>query len=126
MKYAEKYGGSRANRKYIRSRSYIYFWRKRGCEDAATGRDSMLPSQSLFRVMRKLGMFPQKEKKKAYVPKSYQQMVNPGERIQVDVKVAPVVASRIQNCACSNIPPLIVLQTLLPDCLFRAIYILLR
>ena len=29
MKYAEKYGVSRASRKYDKSRSYIYFWRKR-------------------------------------------------------------------------------------------------
>ena len=29
MKYAEKYGVSRASRKYNKSRSYIYFWRQR-------------------------------------------------------------------------------------------------
>ena len=29
MKYAEKYGVSRASRKYNRSRSYIYFWKAR-------------------------------------------------------------------------------------------------
>ncbi len=29
MKYAEKYGVSRASRKYNRNRSYIYFWRAR-------------------------------------------------------------------------------------------------
>jgi len=29
MKFAEKYGVSRASRKYNKSRSYIYFWRKR-------------------------------------------------------------------------------------------------
>ena len=28
MKYAEKYGVSRASRKYNKSRSYIYFWKK--------------------------------------------------------------------------------------------------
>ena len=27
MKYAEKYGVSRASRKYNKSRSYIYFWK---------------------------------------------------------------------------------------------------
>lgn len=37
--------------------------------------------------MRKLGMFPQEKKKKAYIPKPYQQMTYPGQRIQVDVKV---------------------------------------
>ena len=29
MKYSEKYGVSRASRKYNKSRSYIYFWKKR-------------------------------------------------------------------------------------------------
>ena len=29
MKYAEKYGVSRASRKYNKSRSYIYFWKRR-------------------------------------------------------------------------------------------------
>ena len=29
MKYAEKYGVSRASRKFNKSRSYIYFWRAR-------------------------------------------------------------------------------------------------
>ena len=132
MKYAEKYGVSRASRKYNKSRSYIYFWRARwdgSVESLAcqSRRPHSHPNQhteaelklirdmrrrnpqlglvelwhhlkqrgytrrpeSLFRVMRKLGMFPQKEKKKAYTPKPYQQMTRPGERIQVDVKVVP-------------------------------------
>ena len=45
--------------------------------------------ESLFRVMRKLGLFPPKEKKPAYKPKPYQQMTYPGQRVQVDVKVVP-------------------------------------
>ena len=45
--------------------------------------------ESLFRVMRKLGLFPPKEKKPVYRPKPYQQMTYPGQRIQVDVKVVP-------------------------------------
>ena len=44
---------------------------------------------SLYRVMRKLGMFPVEKGKKKYVPKPYQQMTHPGERIQIDVKVVP-------------------------------------
>ena len=32
MKYAEKYGVSRASRKYNKSRSYIYFWKQRWVE----------------------------------------------------------------------------------------------
>ena len=132
MKYAEKYGVSRASRKYNRSRSYIYFWRARwdgrveslACQSRRPHshpnqhteaelklirdmrrRDPQLGlvelwhrlkqrgytrrPESLFRVMRKLGMFPQEKKKKAYTPKPYQQMTRPGERIQVDVKVVP-------------------------------------
>ena len=132
MKYAEKYGVSRASRKYNRNRSYIYFWRARwdgSVESLAcqSKRPHSHPNQhteaelkliqdmrrrnphlglvelwhrlkqrgytrrpeSLFRVMRKLGMFPQEKKKKAYTPKPYQQMTRPGERIQVDVKVVP-------------------------------------
>ena len=45
--------------------------------------------ESLFRVMRKLGMFPSKEKKPDYKPKPYEQMTYPGQRVQVDVKVVP-------------------------------------
>ena len=132
MKYAEKYGVSRASRKYNKSRSYIYFWRARWDGRAASlacqsRRPHSHPNQhteaelklirdmrrrnpqlglvelwhrlkqrgytrrpeSLFRVLRKLGMFPQEKKKKAYTPKPYQQMTRPGERIQVDVKVVP-------------------------------------
>lgn len=32
MRYAEKYGVSRASRKYNKSRSYIYFWKRAGME----------------------------------------------------------------------------------------------
>ena len=132
MKYAEKYGVSRASRKYNKSRSYIYFWKARwdgtvqslACQSR---RPHSHPNQhteaelkliqdmrrrnpslgmvelwhrlrqrgytrrpeSLFRVMRKLGLFPTAEKKKAYKPKPYEQMTRPGERVQVDVKVVP-------------------------------------
>ena len=132
MKYAEKYGVSRASRKYNKSRSYIYFWRARwdGSVDSLacqSRRPHGHPNQhteaelklirdmrrrnpalglvelwyrlkqrgytrrpeSLFRVMCRMGMFPQEKKKKAYIPKPYQQMTYPGQRIQVDVKVVP-------------------------------------
>ena len=132
MKYAEKYGVSRASRKYNKSRSYIYFWLARwdgSVESLAckSRRPHSHPNQhteaelklirdmrrrnpdlglvelwhrlkqrgytrrpeSLFRVMRKLGMFPQRKKKKTYTPKPYQQMTYPGQRVQVDVKVVP-------------------------------------
>ena len=45
--------------------------------------------ERLFRVMRKLGMFPGKKAKESYTPKPYEQMTYPGQRVQVDVKVVP-------------------------------------
>ena len=44
MKYAEKYGVSRASRKYNKSRSYIYFWRARW-----DGNVSSLACQTIYR-----------------------------------------------------------------------------
>ena len=132
MKYAEKYGVSRASRKYNKSRSYIYFWKARwdGTPDSLacqSRKPHSHPNQhteaelklirdmrrrnpnlgmvelwhrlcqrgysrrpeSLFRVMRKIGLFPQPEPKAAYKPKPYEQMTYPGQRVQVDVKVVP-------------------------------------
>ena len=130
MKYAEKYGVSRASRKYNKSRSYIYFWKQRWDGSAASlacqsRRPHSHPNQhteaerklirdmrrrnptlgmielwhrlrqrgytrcpeSLFRVMRKMGLFPAEKPKNTYKPKPYEQMAHPGERVQVDVKV---------------------------------------
>ena len=107
MQYAQKYGVSRASRKYNKSRSYIYFWKARwdgsvqslACQSRRphhhpnqhTQEELKLicdmrrrnPSlgmielwhrlklrgytrrpESLFRVMRKLGLFPAAEKKR--------------------------------------------------------------
>lgn len=132
MKFAEKYGVSRASRKYNKSRSYIYFWKKRWDGTVASlacqsRRPHSHPKQhtdaelklirdmrrrnpdlglvelwhrlkqrgytrrpeSLYRVMQRLGMFPEKDAKKSYTPKPYEQMTYPGQRIQVDVKVVP-------------------------------------
>ena len=132
MKYAEKYGVSRASRKYNKSRSYIYFWKQRWDGTVASlacqsRRPHRHPNQhtaaelklirdmrrrnpelgmielwhrlrqrgytrrpeSLFRVMRKMGLFPAEKPKKQYKPKPYTQMTRPGERVQVDVKVVP-------------------------------------
>ncbi len=133
MKYAEKYGVSKASRKYDKARSYIYFWRKRwdgtvGSLACQSRRPHHHPNEhtpeelklirdmrrrnptlgmvelwhrlkqrgytrrpeSLFRVMRKLGMFPPPKSKDPYKPKPYEQMTHPGERIQIDVKVVPL------------------------------------
>ncbi len=45
--------------------------------------------ESLFRVMRRLNMFPQPQKKEVYKRKPYEQMTYPGQRVQIDVKVVP-------------------------------------
>lgn len=45
--------------------------------------------ESLYRVMKREGMMPQGKKVKKYVPKPYEQMTHPGERVQIDVKVVP-------------------------------------
>jgi transposase len=132
IQYAEKYGVSRASRKYNKSRSYIYFWKARydGTLESLADRSRRPHShpnqhteeelklirdmrrrnpklgmlelwhrlhkrgytrrpESLFRVMRKLGMFPPSKPHKPYKPKPYEQMQYPGQRIQIDVKVVP-------------------------------------
>jgi transposase InsO family protein len=46
--------------------------------------------ESLYRVMRKLGIYEKvPSKKKKYEPKAYEQMTYPGQRVQVDVKYVP-------------------------------------
>ena len=97
MKYAEKYGVSRASRKYNKSRSYIYFWKARWDGTAESlacqsRRPHSHPNQhteaelKLIRDMRrrnpKLGMVE-------LWHRLYQQMTYPGQRVQVDVKVVP-------------------------------------
>ena len=132
MKYAEKYGVSRASRKYNKSRSYIYFWKARWDGNTASlacrsRKPHSHPNQhteaelklirdmcrrnptlglpelwhrlckrgysrrpeTLFRVMRKLGLLSQPAPRKPYKPKPYEQMTYPGQRLQVDVKVVP-------------------------------------
>ena len=115
MKYAKKFGVSKASRKYNKSRSYIYFWRSRwDGSEASLACQSRRPhshpnqhteaelklirdmrrrnpnlgmvelwhrlrkrgytrrSESLFRIMRKLGMFHPVKPKKTYKPKPYE------------------------------------------------------
>ncbi len=45
--------------------------------------------ETLFRVMRNLGLFQKQKKKPQYKPKPYEQMAYAGQRVQVDVKVVP-------------------------------------
>ena len=58
--------------------------------------------ENLFRVIRKLGLFPQAEKEPPYKPKPYEQMTYPGQRVQVDVKVV--------SCRCIANPELHLFQ----------------
>ena len=44
---------------------------------------------SLYRVLHRLDMLSAVKEKKKYIPKPYQQMTHPGERVQIDVKVVP-------------------------------------
>jgi len=53
--------------------------------------------ESLFRIMRKLGMFLAEKPKPIYVPKPYEQMQRPGQRVQIDVKVVPA-SCRVGEC----------------------------
>ena len=50
---------------------------------------------SLYRVMQKLGYYKHEKKKKdGYVPKKYEQMQYPGQRIQVDCKYVPLECTK--------------------------------
>ena len=50
---------------------------------------------SLYRVMQKLGYYKHEKKKKdVYVPKKYEQMQYPGQRIQVDCKYVPLECTK--------------------------------
>lgn len=45
--------------------------------------------ESLYRVMKKPGLLPNKPKHPKHKPRSYEQITHPGERVQNDVKVVP-------------------------------------
>jgi len=44
---------------------------------------------SMYRVLRRLGLQPAPAPKPKYVPKPYEQMLYPGQRVQIDVKHVP-------------------------------------
>ena len=61
----------------------VVFWvklRQRGYTRSITG---------LYRVLRKTGLNPKKLSNPKYVPKPYEKMLYPGQRVQVDVKFVP-------------------------------------
>jgi transposase len=132
IKYAEKFGVSKASIKHNKSRSYIYFWKARydgsleslACQSRkphghpnqhteeeitlicnlkrrnptlgltelwlrAKQRGYSRRPESMFRLMRRLGLIAEPPPKKKYIPKPYEQMQYPGQRVQIDVKVVP-------------------------------------
>ena len=61
----------------------VVFWvklRQRGYKRSIPG---------LFRLLRRLDMMPSKPPNPKYIPKPYEQMLYPGQRVQIDVKHVP-------------------------------------
>lgn len=130
--YAEKYGVSKAARKYKTNRQYVYRWMNRydGSWDSLRDRsrrphhhpNEHTPDElklirdmrrrnphaglvvfwvklrqrgysrtvtGLFRVLRRLSLVPVKPPNPKYIPKPYEQMQFPGQRVQIDVKHVP-------------------------------------
>ena len=130
--YAEKYGVSKAARKYKTNRQYIYRWKKRYDGTLASLADrSRRPHHhpnehtpqeiklirdmyrknkhlglvvlwvklkqrgysrsitGLWRILKKQKLTPVKPPNPKYIPKPYEQMLYPGQRVQVDVKQVP-------------------------------------
>ena len=134
IKYAEKFGVSKAAVKYKTNRQYIYRWKQRydGSWDSLRDRSRRpLPHPNqhtpqeislishmrrrnpnaglvifwvklmqrgysrsisgLYRFLRKQKMMAVKPANPKYVPKPYEQMLFPGQRIQIDVKFVPSI-----------------------------------
>lgn len=132
IKYAEKYGVSKAAIKYKTNRQYIYRWKRRFDGSIQSLRDRSRkphhhPNQhtpeeiklildmrrrnpdaglvvfwvklmqrgysrsipGLYRFLKRQGIMAVHPPNPKYVPKPYEQMDHPGQRIQVDVKFVP-------------------------------------
>lgn len=132
IRFAEKYGVSKAAIKYKTNRQYIYRWKRRYDGTIESLRDRSRrphhhPNQhtpeeikliqdmrrrnphsglvvfwvklmqrgykrsipGLYRFLKKQGILAQKLPNPKYIPKPYEQMKYPGQRIQVDVKFVP-------------------------------------
>lgn len=132
IRYAEKYGVTKAAIKYKSNRQYIYRWKRRYDGSIESLRDlSRRPHQhpnqhtpeeiklisdmrrrnpndglvvfwvklrrrgysrsitGLYRFLKKWGIMAVHPPNPKYIPKPYEQMVYPGQRIQVDVKFVP-------------------------------------
>lgn len=134
LQYAQKYGVTKAARKYKTNRQYIYRWRNRFDGSFESLREQSRrphhhPNQhtpeeiklimdmrrrnpnaglvvfwvklrqrgytrsitGLYRFLRKQGIMAVHPQNPKYVPKPYEQMTYPGERVQIDVKYVPAV-----------------------------------
>ena len=134
IKYAERFGVTKATIKYKTNRQYIYRWKRRYDGSIESLRDRSrrphhYPNQhtpeeinlisdmrrrnpdaglvvfwgklkqrsysrsipGLYRFLRKQGMMAVHPPNLKYIPKPYEQMDYPGQRIQVDVKFVPSV-----------------------------------
>lgn len=132
IKYAAKYGVTKAAQKYKTNRQYVYRWLNRydGTWESLCDRSRRPhshPNQhteeelklisdmrrrnphaglvvfwvklrqrgytrsitGLWRVLKKLNLSPQKPANPKYIPKPYEQMQYPGQRVQIDVKHVP-------------------------------------
>ena len=132
LKYAEKYGVTKAAIKYNVNRQYIYRWKRRYNGDIQSlanksHRPHHHPNQhteaelqkiknfrrrnpntglvvlwvklrrsgytrsitGLYRVLRRQGQMAVKLPNPKYIPKPYEKMCFPGERVQIDVKFVP-------------------------------------
>lgn len=132
IKYAEKYGVTKAANRYNVNRQYIYRWKNRydGTQDSLADkshRPHSHPNQhteqelklisdmrrrnpnaglvvfwvklrqrgytrsitGLYRVLIRMGLKKEKLPNPKYIPKPYEQMQYPGQRVQIDVKFVP-------------------------------------
>ena len=132
IKYAEKYGVTKAANRYNVNRQYIYRWKKRydGTFESLADkshRPHSHPNQhteeelklisdmrrrnpnaglvvfwvklrqrgytrsitGLYRILIKKGLRQQKLPNPKYIPKPYEKMIYPGQRVQIDVKYVP-------------------------------------
>lgn len=132
INYADKYGVSKAARKYKINRQYIYRWKRRYDGSIESLRDRSRrphshPNQhtsdeltliknmrrrnpnaglvvfwvklrqrgytrsitGLYRVLRRMQLTAVKPPNPKYIPKPYEQMLYPGQRVQIDVKQVP-------------------------------------
>ena len=112
LKHADKHSVTKAAIKYKTNRQYVYRWRRHFDGSIESLRDRSRrphhhPNQhtpaeikliwrgytrsipGLYRFLRKQGIMAVHPPNLKYIPKPYEQMQRPGQRIQIDVKFVP-------------------------------------